>query len=391
MTHYLRYTVRAELLESSSAIEQEIHMHNKLENQSFLGLLLVVSAAFIWLVSPFFGPVFWAVAITIIFYPVQLRLQARMPNWPSLAAFLTLVLCVVIVVIPVIFTATSVVNQGVELYQRVQSGELDLESVVNQINSSFPVVQNGLERVGVDPENLRDRLVESVMASGKFLAQRTLIIGQNIFGFLLAFGVMLYVAFFLLRDGDRLIVLMIKALPLGDDRERLLFDKFAEVTRATVKGSMVIAIIQGALGGFIFWALGLPGFLLWGVVMAVLSLIPAVGAGLIWGPVAIYMLATGSFAKGLILIAFGVIVIGLVDNLLRPILVGRDTKLPDFVVLISTLGGLVLFGINGFVIGPLIAALFTVLWGIFMREFQHETASELPQGGEEEEEQEQAP
>src|SRR5690606_13507468 len=136
-------------------------------------------------------------------------------------------------------------------------------------------------------------------------------------------------------------------------------------------------IIQGALGGLIFWILGIPGFLLWGVVMATLSLIPAVGAGLVWGPVAIYMFAIGDWIQAIILIAYGLLVIGLVDNVLRPVLVGRDTKLPDYIVLLSTLGGLVLFGVHGFVIGPLIAALFTVFWGIFMREFQHEDTADL--------------
>lgn len=351
-------------------------MYKKMETQSFLWLLLIVSIAFIWLLIPFFGPVFWAVAITIIFFPVQTRLRQKMPDWPNTAALLTLLLCVVIVVIPVIFTATSVVNQGIDLYQRVQAGEIDAGAYLANLERSFPAGRLWLERFGVDLESLRERIVESAMTSGKFLAQRTLIIGQNAFGFILDVGVMLYVAFFLLRDGDKLIILMVKALPLGDRRERLLFSKFAEVTRATVKGNMVIAVIQGALGGFIFWALGIPAALLWAVIMAVLSLIPAVGASLIWVPVAIYMFATGDYFPAIALTLFGLIVIGLVDNLLRPVLVGRDAKLPDYLVLLSTLGGLVLFGINGFVIGPLIAALFTVVWGIFMREFQHEDVSD---------------
>jgi predicted PurR-regulated permease PerM len=148
----------------------------------------------------------------------------------------------------------------------------------------------------------------------------------------------------------------------------LLFSKFGEVTRATIKGNMVIALIQGSLGGLIFWALGIPGALLWGVVMAVLSLIPAVGPAIVWVPVSIYLFASGENVKAIILIAFGAGVIGLVDNILRPILVGRDTKLPDYIVLLSTLGGLALFGINGFVIGPVIAALFIAFWGIFMRD-----------------------
>ena len=126
-----------------------------------------------------------------------------------------------------------------------------------------------------------------------------------------------------------------------------------------------MAIAQGALGGLAFWFLGVHAPLLWAVLMAFMSLVPAVGAGLVWLPVALYFVATGAIWQGLGLIAYGVLVIGLVDNLLRPFLIGKDTKLPDYVVLISTLGGIKVFGLNGFVIGPLIAAIFMVSWEIF--------------------------
>ncbi|PYG96408.1 AI-2E family transporter, partial [Arthrobacter stackebrandtii] len=141
--------------------------------------------------------------------------------------------------------------------------------------------------------------------------------------------------------------------------------KFNRVVRATVKGNVLVAITQGALGGFIFWVLDIPSALVWAVLMAFLSLLPAVGAGIVWAPVAAYFLLTGAILPGIILTAFGVLVIGLVDNVLRPILVGKDTRMPDYLILVSTLGGLAVFGLNGFVIGPLIAALFVSSWAIF--------------------------
>ena len=150
-----------------------------------------------------------------------------------------------------------------------------------------------------------------------------------------------------------------------------MFAKFAEVSRATMKGTLVIGLIQGILGGLIFWVLGIDGAVFWGTLMVILSLVPVVGAGLIWAPAALIMLANGAFYKAIILVAFGVLVIGLVDNLLRPILVGRDTKMPDYLVLLSTLGGLTVFGASGFVIGPVIAALFLALWVMFSQEFNH--------------------
>jgi predicted PurR-regulated permease PerM len=192
---------------------------------------------------------------------------------------------------------------------------------------------------------------------------------------------MLYLLFFLLRDGHRLAEQVRRAIPLGEPYKQHLLARFTAVVRATVKGNVLVALVQGVLGGIIFWILGLQGALLWGAVMAVLSLLPAVGAGLIWGPVAIYYLTQGEFVPALVLTAYGIIVIGLADNLLRPILVGKSVKLPDYVILIATIGGLVLFGINGFVIGPMIAALFISAWSLFadareQQGFVHEQVTE---------------
>jgi predicted PurR-regulated permease PerM len=183
---------------------------------------------------------------------------------------------------------------------------------------------------------------------------------------------MLYMVFFLLRDGGEIGRRVRRALPLDEAHKNLLLAKFTTVVRATVKGNIAVALVQGALGGFIFSVVGIQGVVLWGALMAFLSLLPAIGASIVWVPAALYFLATGELGKCAILVVFCVGVIGLVDNLLRPILVGKDTKMPDWVVLISTLGGMALFGINGFVIGPLVAALFMASWDIFARAGQAE-------------------
>jgi predicted PurR-regulated permease PerM len=156
------------------------------------------------------------------------------------------------------------------------------------------------------------------------------------------------------------------AVPLEENQKRRLQLKFNRVVRATVKGNLLVAVTQGALGGLIFWFLDIPSALLWAVLMALLSLLPAVGAGIVWVPVAVWFLLSGAIWQGVVLALFGVFVIGLVDNVLRPVLVGKDTKMPDYLILISTLGGLGIFGLNGFVIGPLIAALFIASWGLYV-------------------------
>ncbi|MCK7543896.1 AI-2E family transporter [Marinobacter bryozoorum] len=346
--------------------------YESLERWTFLGSLLLVSLAFLFLLKPFFGPIFWAVAIALIFHPVRQRLAGRMGDRPNLVAFVTLLICMVIVIIPVMVLISSLVAEGLAVYQKIQDGDIRPGEYLDQVNQSFPAIEAFLSQFNLDFSALRDRLVSGVAGASQFLARQALGLGQNTFQFFLSLALMVYLAFFLLRDGSRLVDLLIQALPLGDERERLLFAKFAEVTRATVKGNLLIAIIQGALGGLIFWILGITGALLWGVVMAIFSLLPAVGAAVVWVPAAIYLAAVGEYVPAIVLTAFGAIVIGLADNLLRPILVGRDTKLPDYIVLLSTLGGLVMFGINGFVMGPLVAALFMAFWGIFIREFSEQ-------------------
>lgn len=344
-------------------------MYGKLETRTFLAMLVGVSLAFVLLMKPFFGPIFWAVAIALIFHPVRERLAQRLGDRPNVIALLTLLICMIIVVIPVLGLVTSLVAEGLSVYQKIQEGELRPGEYIDRVNQSFPAIEAFFARFGMDFAEIRDRVASIFVGGSQFLAKQAIGVGQNTFQFFLGLSLMVYLAFFLIRDGSKLVDLLIRALPLGDERERLLFAKFAEVTRATVKGNLLIAIIQGALGGLIFWLLNIKGALLWGVVMAIVSLIPAVGAALVWIPAAVYLAATGEIASAVILTAYGTVVIGLSDNLLRPILVGRDTRLPDYIVLLSTLGGIVMFGVNGFVMGPLVAALFMSFWGIFIREF----------------------
>src|SRR5690606_26393642 len=245
--------------------------------------------------------------------------------------------------------------------------ELNFGRYLQQVFEALPPWAAGiLERFGIlDLGDLWERLSAGLMKGGQFLATRAASIGQNTFQFIVQMFVMLYLLFFLLRDGDEIARRIRAAVPLGPEQRQGLFRKFTQVIRATVKGNVVIAVLQGVLGGLIFWLLGIHAALFWAVVMAILSLLPAVGTALVWGPVAIYFIATGSVWQGIVLVAYGILVIGLVDNVVRPILVGKDTKMPDYIVLISTLGGLAVFGVNGFVIGPLIAALFMVAWSIF--------------------------
>ncbi len=335
--------------------------------RTFILMLVIVTMAFISVLLPFYAAIFWGAILAILFTPLHKRLLAKMRGKPNLAALTTLLIIVLIVILPAILITGALLQEGAAIYSRISSGEVNVGEYLEQILSALPPsVHAVLDRFGVgDIFSLREKLTEGALRGSKVLATQAVNVGQNTFEFLVGMGVMLYILYFLLRDGAHLARTSKQLIPLSEEHKQHLFRKFATVVRATVKGNIVVAITQGALGGLMFWFLGIQGALLWGVLMAFLSLLPAVGAALIWLPVSIYFLVTGAIWEGVTLVVFGVLVIGLVDNILRPLLVGKDTKIPDYVILISTLGGLSVFGLNGFVIGPLFAALFIACWDLF--------------------------
>ncbi|MBK6615510.1 AI-2E family transporter [Ottowia sp.] len=341
-----------------------------LQRAVFLLLLAGVTAAFLWVLAPFFGAVMWAVTLALLFHPLHQRILRRVGGRATLAALLTLAVCLVIVILPMIMVGTSMAADVTVFVQRVRSGDISFRTYFQQIVAALPGwVTEWLNRFGfVNLESLLDKLSSGLLQGGQLVATHALELGQNTFQFLVNFVVMMYLLFFLLRDGLALSRLVRESVPLERGHTHYLLNKFSTVVRATVKGNVVVAIVQGILGGVALWVLGIGGAVFWGVVMALLSLLPAVGAALVWGPVAIYLLATGAGWQGVALIVWGVVAIGLSDNVLRPILVGKDTKLPDYVVLVFTIGGMSLFGINGFVIGPTIAAMFMACWAVFNRD-----------------------
>ena len=337
------------------------------ENKFFVLLLLVVSLGFLWVLSPFYGAVFWGAVFAIVFAPLHARLLRVMPTRRTLTAALALLFILLLVIFPLGLLSALLVQEAGVVFQRLQTGELSFSLYFQQIYAALPDWVTGLlGRFGLtDMALVQERIAGSLTQGSQFFATQALSIGQNTFDFLMSFFIMLYLLFFFLRDGSTLGRRMMDTLPLEGDIKRDLSGKFITVIRATVKGNIVVAMVQGALGGLIFWILDIHAPVLWGTLMAFLSLLPAIGAAIVWLPVAIYFLATGAVLNGLLLAAFGVLVIGLVDNVLRPLLVGKDTKLPDYVVLMSTIGGMALFGLNGFVIGPVIAAMFIAAWDLF--------------------------
>jgi predicted PurR-regulated permease PerM len=351
----------------------------ELEFKSLLFLVLAASALFVLIIWPFFGAVCWAVFIAIVFWPMHQRFLRGSHHRPNMAAAASLTVILIIVILPLGMLAGSITQEASVLVARVRSGELQISSYFQRMMEALPTWMRGmLERFGMgDFKLLQQKLLEIVGSSGQVVTTRVVGIGQVTLDFLVAFFTMLYMLFFLFRDGERLSQSIARSIPLHPQHTRRLLTQFATVVRATVKGNIVVALVQGALGAIAFAVLGLPGAILWGAVMALLSLLPAVGAVLVWAPVAAFYFVNGQLLQGIGLTVWGALVIGLVDNLLRPMLVGKDTRMPDYLVLVATLGGIVVFGLNGFVIGPVIAAVFLVSWEM-LASARQETAAAPP-------------
>ncbi|MDO9075206.1 MAG: AI-2E family transporter [Rubrivivax sp.] len=329
-------------------------------------LLLAVTLALGWVLQPFAGAILWGAIVALLFAPWYRWMLLRVGRRRSLAAAITLLLVGLVVVLPLVLLLVALGNEAAALYERVQSNDLRPTEYFREIFSILPHwVRELLDRFGLVNFAALQRWLNALLLQGsRLLGAQAFGIGQNTLDFVLGVFIAPYLAFFLLRDGDGLMRLLRRAVPLAPKHTQELVDKFSTVIRATVRGNFVVAAIQGALGGLAFWALDVGGVLLWTALMAFLSLLPAVGAALVWAPVAVYFLVTGALWQGWALIAWGVLVIGMVDNVLRPMLVGRDTRLPDWLVLLTTLGGMAVMGFNGFVLGPAVAAMFVAVWQI---------------------------
>lgn len=336
------------------------------QNRALPLLLVAASLALGWILVPFYGTILWACIIALIFAPVNHWLLSQFNRRRSLAALSTLLIAVVVVIVPFTILSAALAREALLVYERLQSGESNPVLYLHRLFDALPIpMRQLLERLGVASfDGLQRRLTAALTQGSQLIATRAFGVGQNAFEFVADLFITTYIAFFLIRDGESLVRAARRAIPLEPRYKTELVDKFATVIRATVKGNLLVAAVQGALGGLAFWFLGVNAALLWGVLMAFLSLLPAIGAALVWLPVAIYLFFIGSVWQSIALMAFGLLVIGLIDNLLRPILVGRDTRMPDYVVMITTLGGFAVFGLNGFVLGPTIAAMFIAVWHI---------------------------
>lgn len=311
---------------------------------------------------PFIEVLLWAIVLVIVFYPVHKRIVARTgaPGW---SAMLSCLLVIVTFLLPLTLITLAVVNEMSKMAQSLQG------NVESFLDPNSPVTGRFLRWLGqyVDINQLRSQqfIADRLKNMSGAIANRT-------FGFVGGFVVVvveiffvIFTMYYLFRDGDRLRRALREALPLEQGQAKEIFERTRDVISASVYGVLVIAAIQGALGGLAFWFLGLPSPLLWGVVMLFFSMIPMAGAFVVWVPAAIYLAVTQQYGKALILVVWGTIVIGMVDNFLRPKLVGEKTRLHELLIFFSVLGGLQVFGVLGLVLGPVVVAITLALLEVF--------------------------
>lgn len=337
--------------------------------KTFLLLLLVtISLVFVWVIEDFITPIILAAIFSGLCMGVFDRFVHFLAGRTNLAAGLTLLLFLAVLIVPLLLFMGIVAGQAVQV-------STDLRPwLQEQMSTPSPGDLSAHIRL---PDflvpyqtQIYSKLAELTSMLGQFLLASLAAATRGTASFLFALFVMLYAMFFFLRDGRTILAQILYYMPLETSDELRMVDRFSSVTRATLKGTLIIGIIQGALAGSAFAVLGIQGAAFWGTVMAVLSIIPGIGTALIWVPAAIFLGINGNVPGAVGLTFWCVAVVGTVDNLLRPRLVGRDTKMSDLMIMLSTLGGLFAFGAAGLFMGPIIAALFVTIWEIYGEAFR---------------------
>lgn len=326
-----------------------------------VGLALGISILFFFVVRRFVLSVLLAAVFAGLAYPLYRRLHARMGR--RTAASVTLVILLAGVGLPAAGFLTLVATEAVQISQGLETWaqEGDRLDRIHGLLERIPFVETMLPA----PDQMVARVREAAGGTGSFLMGRLAAATRETFGFFLQLVVVVYALFYFLVDGPSILRAILRNIPLEPDQKQELLERFVSVTRATLRGSLLIGLVQGSLAGLAFWIAGVPGPAFWGTVMVALSIIPVLGSVIVWLPAVIYLLLTGSAVAGAVLLAWCALVVGSLDNFLRPRLIGRDARMSDLLVLLSTLGGIILFGAVGFIVGPIVAALFVTIWHIY--------------------------
>ena len=333
-------------------------------------LALGVSAVFLWMIRGYLGALFLAGVLAMFLMPLQTGLARLLFGWRNVAASLVLIIAIFVVLIPLISILIIVADQAVEVSGIVIPWvQGQVAAVRAEGMAALPEWLPFRDSIAPYQADITGQIAQLASSVGGLVVDALRGATSGTLGAFLNLVVLLFALFFFLTRGREIAQGGLRLLPLPAEDRALLAERALSTIRATVKGTFVIAIIQGTLTGAALAVAGVPGAVFWGTVTVVLSVIPGIGPPLVWGPAGIWLIASGDYVAGGALIAWGALVIGVIDNLLRPRLVGQDAKLPDLMILVSTLGGLALFGPIGLIVGPVIAALFAAVWYLYAQSY----------------------
>ena len=338
----------------------------------FFSLIFILLVAFLYLIKPFLYAIFWAAVVSILLQPMH-KFISKYIDSPSVSSIISLILVIVIFFLPLTLFGYLLIQQSVQLYLSF-SDSADIIANVQGFASwlvNTPLAPY-LEEI---TQQWTGYAADAAKTVSVFLFQNIKNITQNSVRFIIMLFIMLYTLYFFFKDGKKIAGYLSYISPIGNNYEKMFYEKFRNTAIATLKTTLIIGGIQGTLGGLLFWVTGIKGAFIWGVLMVLLSMIPALGSFIIWLPAAIIMIATGHTWEGILILIIGTSVISTIDNLLRPILVGKGTAMHPLIVLLTTLGGFVLFGISGFVIGPIIASLFLAVMSIYSHYYKNELSN----------------
>ena len=327
-------------------------------------LVIFISLVFLFMIRLFLMPILLAGIFSAFVYPVYRWFEKKMGGRRRTASLICLVLLVSTVLLPLTGLLTIVAAEAVKVGQSVTPWVqqwISEPTAFSEYLESIPYY----EELAPYKELIFTKAGEAVSRISMFLFDNLSAATLGTVNFILMLFVFLYTMYFFLIEGDLLLEKILYYLPLEDKDEKRILSRFTSVTRATLKGTAVIGVVQGAAAGMAFAVAGVPSSVFWGAIMAVLSIIPGVGSALVWFPASVILVARGHVTGGIMLLLFCGLVVGSLDNLLRPRLVGRDTQLHELMIFFSTMGGITFFGIIGFIIGPIVAALFVTLWEIY--------------------------
>lgn len=335
-------------------------------------LVVTVTVLFLAVIWPFFKPLLLGALLAGLFHPLYRWITRLLGGRVSLGAAVTLLVLFVLGLGPVSAFLGIVLQQALTMSDQALPWLNQHLGAATTFNAQEWMVQKfpAVAKYVPSQEQLLQQVGIAAKTAGTFLVGFASRMTATTAAFLLNLFVMLYAMFFFFRDGNKILERIFYYTPLNDEDETRMLTQLSSITRATVKGTLVIGVIQGALAGIAFWFAGITGAALWGTIMTILSIIPGIGSALVWVPAVIILYATGQYLTATLLAVWCAAVVGTIDNFLRPVLVGRDAKMPDLLILIGTLGGLFLFGPIGFIVGPIICGLFLTVWDIYGATFR---------------------